>query len=218
MKAINVWFKTLVISFLCVLFGQIPTRAQVPAVTFFQVSSNAVFNVNATVGYSFKANSTFNVPALGFYDLDQNGLKSSHPVGLWSSAGTLLGDVTIGAGTSTPIGVGPRNGFRYAPLPAPITLSAGETYYVGGLDYASGSGQADGFIFTGNLFAANSQITYLQPQFNSTSSTLAFPGSNGSGGPGFFGGSFLIASAPEPTSMILMIGSGLMFLARRRRA
>lgn len=161
MKAFNVSFKTLGNSFLCVLFSQSPTHAQVPAVTFFQVGSNAVFNTNATVGYAFTVNSNFNVPALGFYDLNQDGLRSSHPVGLWSSAGVLLGNVTIGAGTTTPIGVGPRNGFRYAPLPAPITLLAGQTYYVGGLDYASGSGQEDGFIFGANLLTADPHITYL---------------------------------------------------------
>lgn len=65
---------------------------------------------------------------LGYFDEGNNGNISEHQVGLWNSAGSLLGSVTIKTGTQSPL-VGE---FRWEPLPLDITLSPGATYRLGG--------------------------------------------------------------------------------------
>jgi hypothetical protein len=80
-----------------------------------------------TVGFKFTANSTFNINSLGFYDLQQDGLQTSHAVGIFNTSGTLLTSTTIASGTA-----GVLDGkFRYADIPS-FTLNSGQTYVIAG--------------------------------------------------------------------------------------
>lgn len=70
------------------------------------------------------------IDALGVIDLDADGLATSHQVGIWrkltGSTGELLGVVTVPAGTAAQR----IDGWRYAKLPHPITLSANTVYVI----------------------------------------------------------------------------------------
>ena len=69
---------------------------------------------------------TTQVTSLGYYDFQANGLAEAHPVGIFSSTGTLLASATVPAGTAGTL----LESFRYVPISA-LTLPAG-TYTIGG--------------------------------------------------------------------------------------
>lgn len=90
--------------------------------------------VNGSLGWDFTVGaSDIVVSAIGFWDSGSNGLNTSHQLGLFQTAapnwGVQITSVTIPAGTAAPLG---DDGFRYATLPAPVTLTAGVHYKVCG--------------------------------------------------------------------------------------
>jgi hypothetical protein len=79
-----------------------------------------------TLGWSFRPLSEMQLTDLGFYDAGGDGLFVSHRVGVWNSAGGLLADVIVPAGTAAAL----QGGYRYVSVPA-LTLLPGETYVIG---------------------------------------------------------------------------------------
>jgi hypothetical protein len=79
-----------------------------------------------TLGWSFRPLSEMQLTDLGFYDANGDGLLVSHRVGVWNSAGGLLADVFVPAGTAAAL----QSGYRYVSVPA-LTLLPGETYVIG---------------------------------------------------------------------------------------
>lgn len=97
--------------------------AQSPAYSFSTGSWEPYYD-NYVGGNLFTANATVDVSELGFWDYQDNGLATSHVVGLFDASGNLLASTTIDAGTTdTLIG-----DFRYKPLATPVTLTAGSQY------------------------------------------------------------------------------------------
>jgi len=74
------------------------------------------------------------VSALGFFDDGGDGLLSSHDVGIYDLGQTLLGSVTIPAGTGATL----ANGTRWVTLSTPINLSANTNYVLATTFQASG--------------------------------------------------------------------------------
>lgn len=160
-----------------------------------------------TLGYSFLVNSSITVVSLGVYDDQQDGLNVSHDVGMWDSAGNLLASTTVGSGTAGTL----AGGFRFIPI-TPLSLTAGNTYYVGSVNGIDN----DGWLQDPLIIAAP-EITYLSRRFESSGGGLVFPDLAGSGQVGYFGGNFEFGSAvPEPTTLALF-GAGLLAGARRLR-
>ncbi|MCX6880418.1 MAG: carboxypeptidase-like regulatory domain-containing protein [Verrucomicrobia bacterium] len=81
--------------------------------------------------------STVYVTKLGYVDRDQNGFNVTHQVGIWDAAGTLLGSVTVPAGTDGEL----IGDFRYAPLGTVIVLVPNTSYALGG--YTQGDDWGD---------------------------------------------------------------------------
>ena len=174
------------------------------------------------MGYKFEANTAITVADLSVYDSagsTGNGLAVSIPVGIWNSSGTLLGSVIVPAGSDVPI----QDDFRYAALSTPITLVAGQTYYVAAW-YENNGGQSTQQAVarqtTNQVY--DPSITWLNSADINIGGTgnLTFP--NGSFGTnGLFGGSFLESTqaVPEPGTWALMVGglSLLVVIQRRKR-
>ncbi|MDD5139809.1 MAG: hypothetical protein PHY43_06055 [Verrucomicrobiales bacterium] len=86
--------------------------------------------VNGTIGaYIQVGTNDITVTALGFDDFGQDGFVVPHTVGIFADdiPRTLLGSVTLSAGTADPL-VGE---WRFATLATPITLTAGQKYLLG---------------------------------------------------------------------------------------
>src|SRR4051794_39719346 len=83
----------------CCLLGilsmsAITSQAQNTAITL----GNSISGGNAgnySVGWEFTVNSNITLTQLGYWDQEGNGFVSSHQVGLFSDAGTLLTSTTV---------------------------------------------------------------------------------------------------------------------------
>jgi len=88
----------------------------------------AGFLTSGTWGFGFTVgDQDLSLTSLGVYDDFGDGINTAHPVGIWDTTGSLLGAVTVPAGTLGTL----RGLFRYAELPDPVTLNAGQTYILG---------------------------------------------------------------------------------------
>jgi len=144
---------------------------------------------------------------IGFFDSSQNGLAESHEMGIFASDGTLLRSGTIGAGTGASL----INQFRYIGI-APLLLSAGQTYRVGAV-FTTGD---DPVLFPGYVtgFSTVPDITFNGSRF-AFGATLDDPTLSFGGDPAYFGVNINATAVPEPTTLLLL-GSGVVALIRRR--
>ena len=196
----------------------------------------AGYNFNANVrGWGFSALSDFDVVALGLADIentlppqfqlpgDTGGFATPHSVILWDSSGVQLASVTVQAGTASPIGPGSIGGsasvFRYENLASPISLVAGESYFISAFFAANSFDRAPADPFQGAL-VFDSRINSTGLRFGITGSHV-FPTGTSTGFL-FSAASFLIAPSPVPVpAAVWLFGSaliGLMGVARRKRA
>ena len=114
---------------------------------------------NYTIGYEFTVGSSpITLNALGVEDDASAALMSQHAVDVWSSTGTLLYSATVASGTSGLL----SNGFRYAMLNSPITLSANTSYYIGAGFASGGDTFYDGSSTA--LFTPGPGITFTNTQ------------------------------------------------------
>lgn len=161
---------------------------------------------NFTDGWRFSTSVPISVVSLGFWDEGGNGLSTSHPVAIWSDAGTFLTSATV-----TPSAVLDANNFRYVPI-TPFTLNPG-TYRIG----AQMVNQSDPLGARATGFSSAPGITYLG-SVESSGSGFNFPNSSfGSFNPGFFGPNFQFDAVPESTHVMLAGACGLLFLGLRLR-
>ena len=85
-------------------------------------------SANVTLGQEITANVNCTITALGWY-CGTGYTGDSLSLGVWSSTGTLLGSVSIAAGTMI---VGQYN---YVSLSTPISITSGSVYYIGACVY-----------------------------------------------------------------------------------
>jgi hypothetical protein len=167
------------------------------------------------LGYQFTANANATVVGLGVFDYNQDGLAGPQQVGLWDASQDILASVFVD-------NTDPLQGFwRFAAI-SPITLVAGDTYYV-----ASQGGE--GYTWNTGGFTVNPDITYVQDAWvyigDTSNSPLAFPlesdGVTAAQGGAYLGGNVEFGSAiPEPGTCLLIapILFGLGVLRRKLRS
>jgi hypothetical protein len=154
---------------------------------------------------------------VGYWDqTPATPLGSNHLVGIWTAGGTLLGTGTVL--TNSPI----TDGFRFAPIDAPVDLLAGQTYVIGALIPAGANNDnlyISGLV-TAPIITTAPEITYGQSRANFAG--FGFPGTVLATA-GRFGPDFQFVQTqpiPEPASLTVF-GLALVGLAgyrlRRRK-
>jgi hypothetical protein len=185
--------------------------ADVPAATtVYTRSYTAGIADSFTYGWTFQANSDVVVTQLGLWDYFSNGLFHSHPVGLWSSSQQLLASATVPAGTDGTL----VNDFRYAPI-TPLTLSAGQSYYLGALYTPTEMdwfylGELDGPRNIFNLDPAFSSPVSASIKGTSLTCPTPYPSPPQAA---MLGPSFLFHAVPEPSTFALLAVSVVGLLA-----
>ena len=94
-------------------------------------------DANVSVGFKFTANQNLVINALGFYDHNQDGLTTSHDVGLFDINGNLLTSTTVQSGNVASL----DGKFRYANISS-FNLVSGQSYVLAGLAMAE-----DGYTY-----------------------------------------------------------------------
>lgn len=173
---------------------------------------------NYTFGWAFSTTSQISLTALGYFDRGEDGLVTSHDVGVWNSDGVLVASATVDAGTSSAL----DGHFRYTSI-APVTLAAGH-YRIGGVHIGDSSGLGDWYGYSPTSVVYGPEITFHgnQLRYTGESTTLTDPTSTGKALGGYFGGNFkyTMSEVPTPSSVAALIGMGLMGLiaTRKRRS
>jgi hypothetical protein len=173
-KAAQVFTKSVfVVGFLGALIS-----LQAQTVGYYASSSTPPGSAGGTlnIGQTFTvANTNIQVSSLGVFDFQGAPLNSSHTVILFSNQ-TKIASVTVPAGSSAQL----INGFRFSPLPSPITLAPG-TYSVVAYQLGSGDGQDHygdpnaGFQHPTTGFNGTFNIQHVQTIYEFGFKTNGFP-------------------------------------------
>ena len=208
--------KKSVFLILCLLVATLSAESNAQSlITEFVSPEPFDFRNPVTIGYEFRTGAVgVNATTLGMWDEGQDGFASEVEVGLWESAGTLLGLVTIPAGTG-----GTLDGeFRYTSLANPISLAPNTQYVIGayrlpGVSYsASGTTATVDFLVDPNFFV-------IQERASSSTGgepNIVFPWLVFEQNEALVGPNLQFTAVPEPSAgwLVFMLVGGL--TGRRR--
>ncbi len=124
------------------LLAAAPARAGLVAASVGPV--NGLIGQEGTIGWGFTPTADITVTALGVFDWEDNGLRTTHPIAIWEAGGAMVVSATVQAG----IGSALTDGFRYEAVAA-TTLQAGHDYVIGALYRADPSGEKDEMVQDG---------------------------------------------------------------------
>lgn len=168
---------------------------------------------SGSLGYSFSLSLSQpqTISALGFYDADEDGLLSSHGIGLYEATSqTLLASATVPAGDGSWL----QNGFRWVSIPN-LALSSG-SYVIA----ATSSG--DPSLFDPFLYDTTAEgvidglVIGAALSETGSGSAVAFPSQDEGVPQGFFGPAYAVAGSPGPLPL-LGAGAALGWSRRLRR-
>lgn len=200
------------------LFAATQLRAQdVSAVTISATTPDAFSISDFVVGWDFTVSAPVVVIALGYYDLNGDGLAVSHQVGIWGGPDIPLANDPALVQTTVPAGTAGllQDSFRYEMLETPLTLVPGVTYTIGGYTQTSAqAGTVDPYFsqLTSDKVVFAPDIVFQVARTSTINQTALVrpvvpqPGSS----IGIFGPSFLAQPIPEPSSLVLgAVGLGI---------
>jgi hypothetical protein len=202
---------------LALLAGCTAPASAAPVLSFDAASGVSSSNQAQSVGWRFTVDSPVTVTGLGWYAPNGGPVAVSHRVGLWDPSGSLLASALV------PFGAGAALDGQFRTVEVtPLVLPPGVDYIVGGENF---SGNPDR-LATNVTQTVDSSITYGHPTFSALGSGFTRPTSDSGATTGFYGPSFSVAPAPEPSALTLaglgtlgLLGyAGYTWLRRRQPA
>jgi Domain of unknown function (DUF4082)/PEP-CTERM motif len=196
--------------------------ADTPALSFTGTNGSFLDGNSRMIGWQFSLTDAVQVTALGWYDRDGDGLNRAHEVGIWEVAGqALVAQATVLQGTASNLDAG----FRWAGLAAPVSLQAGISYRIAGLDVGAGGDAHVWDAFLGgynahvNGFAALPQLQLSAgAALGGLAGSFGFPtGLIGDSRAAAMGPNFAVSAVPEPASGLLLLGGAALLAGRARR-
>jgi hypothetical protein len=139
-------------------------------------------------------------------------LAASHQVGIWTTAGVLLGSTTVQTNSAL------TGSFRYEAVTA-FTLNANTSYLIGGRDLV---GDGDNYTTSVSNLVMGAGITFNEAARSEEGTGFSAPTTLSASSGGRFGANFQYRPTtvvPEPSTYALL-GAGLAAMAvvaRRRR-
>jgi hypothetical protein len=193
-----------------VLFGASIASAALAAPAVSLSGATAAETSNVLLGWTFSPNTDVYVTGLGYVDLGDDGMATSHQIGIFDVvANSLVTSATLAAGTaSTKLG-----DFRYADADG-AKLSAGKRYMIVGTD--------DSDAWTTNLHSTATFASEIVPDggayFNYDNPNTLRMATDTFHYQQYFGPSFTYSTqaVPEPASMAAL-GLGALGVLRRRK-
>jgi hypothetical protein len=190
--------------------------AQVPAITGF-TGATAFGSINdtaQTIGFTFTANSSLIVSALGFWEQNTGAnLTQTHQVGLWTSTGTLLASATVAVNGAV------TGNWRYATI-SPVTLTAGQSYTVGSAITSPFTDTFSRVDVPGGTITSSPLISVTSSALNASAAGFSFPGVADPIAFARLGPNLMVQAAPPPPTAVpispvalIAIGAGLALLA-----
>ncbi len=141
-----------------------------------------------TKGWRFSLAQPQQVVALGFWDLNANGLDGSHDVSLWNDVGGLLATATVTTSSTLEPSTHPSGDWRFEDLASPVDLPAG-SYTIGAVTNAT-----DNFLFSAIQTSAPA-VTYLG---GASLSGIGFPAPDDTALAKHFGPNLKLVPGPPP--------------------
>lgn len=197
----------------CQLGASSLANAASPAIVSFTLGSSFTsFSSDETAGWTFTvtAGLPLSVSHLGWWDASPDTpLTASHQMGIWTSAGVLLGTATVDPSDAL------TGSFRYAALSSAITLAPG-SHVIGGRDLV---GDGDNYASSNGALVMNPRVVFNQAVRTDIGLSFAFPTVYNANSGGRIGPNFLATPVPEPGTLLLLAGGlGVVGLAGRRRS
>src|SRR5262245_43898371 len=137
-----------------------------PVLTFNPATGGSGANQNQSVGWQFDVLSPITVSGLGWYDQNADGLDTQHTVGIWNPSGTLLQSVLLPSGTGAAL-----DGQFRTIMFAPIVLSPGVGYIVGGENFATNVERLAADV----SFTINPAVSFVDATFSAVNSGFTRP-------------------------------------------
>jgi hypothetical protein len=204
MPILRHWLSSLACASLlggALLLAAAPARAVMtirPAIAGFDGGSlggDPAFS--GSLGYGFSLSQPQTITALGFYDASEDGLLSSHGIGLYEATSqTLLASATVPAGSDSWL----QNGFRWVSIPT-LALSSGS--YVIAATSSGDSALFDPFLYdTTAEGVIDGLLIGASLSEMGSGSVVAFPTQDEGLPQGFFGPAYAIQGTPGPLPLL----------------
>ena len=161
-------------------------QAQTTAVS--TIGDQSFTNGGFSLGFQFAVVSQIDVTALGFFDIGQDGLGTTHDVGIFRDLDqSLVAFAQVGPSAIL------DGKWAYTSI-TPVTLNAGENYRIAAV---ADSGNIDGYVADATSFFTAPEITFIGERF-AGGTTLVFPTQDQGGTNGYFTPNFKFGAVAVP--------------------